>query len=72
MLVRLMYASRATEVVDQDALIAILRRAKAHNPTIGVTGASASGFGHPECSALATQIGQQLPTTHPVSGPPAP
>ena len=38
MLVRLMYASRATEVVDQDALVAILRRAKAHNPTIGVTG----------------------------------
>jgi uncharacterized protein GlcG (DUF336 family) len=34
-------------------------------------GVSASGFGHPECSALATQIGEQLPVTHPVSSPPA-
>jgi len=39
MLVRLMYASRATEAVDQDALLAILKRSKAHNPSIGVTGA---------------------------------
>jgi len=38
MLVRLMYASRATDEVDQDALVAILKRAKAHNPSIGVTG----------------------------------
>ncbi len=34
-------------------------------------GVSESGFGHPECSTLATQIGQQLPVTHPVSSPPA-
>jgi CheY-like chemotaxis protein len=38
---------------------------------IGGDGVSVSGFGHPECSILATQIGQQLPTTHPLSGPPA-
>lgn len=30
-------------------------------------GVSASGFGHPECSAAATAIGQQLPTTYPIS-----
>src|SRR5713226_5300788 len=29
-------------------------------------GVSASGFGHPECSAAATAIGQALPTTHPI------
>jgi len=29
-------------------------------------GVSASGFGHPECSAAATQIGEALPTTHPI------
>lgn len=39
MLVRLMYASRATEAVDHDTLVAILRKSKAHNPTVGVTGA---------------------------------
>jgi hypothetical protein len=38
MLVRLMYASRATDTVDQDALVAILKKSKAHNPSIGVTG----------------------------------
>jgi hypothetical protein len=38
MLVRLMYASRAVPSVDQDALTAILRRSKAHNPALGVTG----------------------------------
>ncbi len=38
MLVRLMYASRAVPSVDQDALIAILRKSKANNPLIGVTG----------------------------------
>jgi hypothetical protein len=38
MLVRLMYASRAVASVDQDALIAILRRSKANNPALGVTG----------------------------------
>src|SRR3989441_11687607 len=29
-------------------------------------GISASGFGHPECSALATSIGKALPQTHPI------
>ncbi len=29
-------------------------------------GMSASGFGHPECSAEATAIGKALPTTHPI------
>ena len=38
MLVRLMYASRAGEPVDADALAAILKRSKEHNPTVGVTG----------------------------------
>jgi hypothetical protein len=33
-----MYASRAVPSVDQDALIAILRKSKANNPAIGVTG----------------------------------
>jgi uncharacterized protein GlcG (DUF336 family) len=31
-------------------------------------GVSASGFGHPECSAEATAIGQQLPATNPIGG----
>lgn len=30
-------------------------------------GKSASGFGHPECSATATAIGQELPTQYPIS-----
>ena len=38
MLVRLMYASRAVPGIDQDELIAILRKSKANNPAIGVTG----------------------------------
>ena len=38
MLVRLMYASRAVPTVDQDELIAILRKSKANNPALGVTG----------------------------------
>jgi len=38
---------------------------------LGGDGVSTGGFGHPECSDLATEIGQQLPVTHPVSGPPA-
>jgi hypothetical protein len=38
MLVRLLYASRAAESVDPDALAAILKHSKAHNPSIGVTG----------------------------------
>ncbi|MDE2082991.1 MAG: BLUF domain-containing protein [Burkholderiales bacterium] len=38
MLVRLMYASRALPATDQDALVAILRKSKANNPGLGVTG----------------------------------
>ena len=38
MLVRLMYASRAVDPLDPDALVAILRKSKANNPTQGVTG----------------------------------
>ena len=38
MLVRLMYASRAVAAVDQDALVAIVRKSKANNPGIGITG----------------------------------
>ena len=38
MLVRLMYASRTTPGVDQDALAAILRQSKDNNPALGITG----------------------------------
>jgi hypothetical protein len=38
MLVRLMYASRAAAAVDADAMAAILRKSKEHNPRLGVTG----------------------------------
>ncbi len=38
MLVRLMYASRASAKVDAEALAMILKTAKEHNPRIGVTG----------------------------------
>ena len=38
MLVRLMYASRAVPVVDQEELLAILKKSKANNPKAGVTG----------------------------------
>ena len=38
MLVRLMYASRAAAAVDQDALLAILRKSRANNAAAGVTG----------------------------------
>lgn len=38
MLVRLMYASRATDAVTQDDLVAILKKSKASNPGVGVTG----------------------------------
>ena len=38
MLVRLMYASRAVPAVDQEALVAILRKSKANNPGTGITG----------------------------------
>ena len=38
MLVRLMYASRAVPTVDQDELVAILRKSKSNNPALGVTG----------------------------------
>ena len=39
MLVRLMYASRAVPAVDQEELLAILKKSKANNPKVGVTGA---------------------------------
>jgi hypothetical protein len=38
MLVRLLYASRAVPAVDQDALIAILKKSKTNNLALGVTG----------------------------------
>jgi hypothetical protein len=38
MLVRLMYASRAADSIDEDELHAILRRSKADNPKHGITG----------------------------------
>jgi Sensors of blue-light using FAD len=38
MLVRLMYASRATQAVNQEELLAILRKSKANNPQVGITG----------------------------------
>ena len=38
MLVRLMYASRAVQGIDHDALGAILKQSKARNPQAGVTG----------------------------------
>jgi hypothetical protein len=38
MLVRLMYASRATEALNADALSAILKKSKANNPAQGITG----------------------------------
>ena len=38
MLVRLMYASRAADSVDQDELLAILKQSKAGNATAGITG----------------------------------
>ncbi|MEO8281208.1 MAG: BLUF domain-containing protein [Ideonella sp.] len=38
MLVRLMYASRATDQLAHDELVAILKKSKANNPRQGVTG----------------------------------
>ena len=38
MLVRLMYASRAADSVDQDELVVILKQSKLNNPDLGVTG----------------------------------
>jgi Sensors of blue-light using FAD len=38
MLVRLLYASRAADSVNSDDLAAILKKSKANNPPIGVTG----------------------------------
>ena len=38
MLVRLMYASRATGAVEQEELLNILRQSRANNPPQGVTG----------------------------------
>lgn len=39
MLVRLLYASRATGVHDHEAMAAILKKSRAHNPAAGITGA---------------------------------
>jgi hypothetical protein len=39
MLVRLMYASRAVPAVDQEELLAILKKSKANNHKSGITGA---------------------------------
>jgi len=38
MLVRLVYASRAVEAIDQAELMAILKKSKANNPALGITG----------------------------------
>ena len=38
MLVRLMYASRAATTLDHEELSAILRRSRAANPELGITG----------------------------------
>ena len=38
MLVRLMYASRAADSVNQNELVAILKKSKVSNADIGVTG----------------------------------
>ena len=38
MLVRLLYASRAKAGISQDELLAILRKCRAENPPLGVTG----------------------------------
>lgn len=38
MLVRLLYASRATTVVDTDSTASILKQSKANNPKLGITG----------------------------------
>ena len=35
---------------------------------IGADGVSAGGWGQPTCSDAATQIGTDLPTTHPIGG----
>ena len=38
MLVRLLYASRAVPAVDHEELLAILKKSKANNPKVGITG----------------------------------
>lgn len=38
MMVRMLYASRAADGVDQDALHTILRQSKTNNPPLGITG----------------------------------
>jgi hypothetical protein len=38
MLVRLVYASRAVPTIDQEELLAILKKSKANNPKQGITG----------------------------------
>ena len=38
MLVRLLYASRAVPAIDHEELLAILKKSKANNPKVGITG----------------------------------
>lgn len=38
MLVRLLYASRAAQPIDHEALSVILKKSRANNPKVGVTG----------------------------------
>jgi Sensors of blue-light using FAD len=45
MLVRLLYASRAAQSVDDDALATILKQCRANNPALGVTGVLCSSGG---------------------------
>jgi hypothetical protein len=45
MLVRLMYASRAVPGNEAETLNAILKKSRAHNPTVGVTGVLCSADG---------------------------
>ena len=52
MLVRLLYASRAADSVDQEQLQSILRVSRAHNPRAGITGVL--------CVCLATRTFLQL------------
>jgi hypothetical protein len=39
MLVRLLYASRATQAIDHDGMVALLKKSRTHNPAVGITGA---------------------------------
>ena len=45
MLVRLLYASRAAAAMDHEELVSIVRKSKANNPALGVTGVLCFGEG---------------------------